>query len=119
VSISPGKDYDGDVYVDTASTKMLQSFYASTLIPLRSVTLQSYLGIPHLPLPDEEAWKRIKGLSRLTVLAEATVSSFGREANLSLLSVLVHGQRGVGKKTVAEWVATSLGLHFFEVVLVR
>jgi Holliday junction resolvasome RuvABC ATP-dependent DNA helicase subunit len=57
----------------------------------------------------------MKGYARLKSLAEATLSSFGREANLLLLSILIHGQRGVGKKTIAEWVATRLGLHYFEV----
>lgn len=109
------KDYDGDVYVDTASTKMLQSFYASSTIPLKSMALHSYLGMPHLPIPDEEGLKRMKGYLRLKALSEAMLSPFGREANLSMLSVLVHGQRGVGKKTIVEWVATTLGLHFFEV----
>jgi peroxin-6 len=117
ISSSPtgSKEFDGDVYVDTASTKMLQSFYASSTIPLKSMALHSYLGIPHLPISDEEALSRSKGFSRLRALSEAMLSPLGRKANLSMLSVLVHGQRGVGKKTVAEWVATTLGLHFFEV----
>lgn len=108
-------DYGGDVYVDPASTKMLQSFYANALIPLKSMALQSYLGIPHLPLPKDETLRRMKGFGRLKALAEAMLSRFGREADIGLLSVLIHGQRGVGKKTVAERVAARLGLHFFEV----
>jgi hypothetical protein len=120
VTVSTGKqgngvEYAGDVYVDPASTKMLQSFYAASRIPLHSNVLQSYLGIPHLPIPDDTGLKRMKGFSRLKVLAQAMLSPMGREANLALLSVLIHGQRGVGKKTIAEWVATRLGLHFFEV----
>jgi len=94
---------------------MLQSFYAASLVPLRSLVLQSYVGIPHLPVPEEEGLRRMRGFMRLFRLAEAMLSPFGREANLALLSVLVHGQRGVGKKTIAEWVATNLGLHYFEV----
>ena len=113
--MKPGTEYNGDVYVDPASTKMLQSFYASSLIPLHSMALLSYLGIPHLPIPPDESLRRMKGFSRLKSLAEAMFSPFGREANLALLSVLIHGQRGVGKKTIAEWVATRLGLHYFEV----
>lgn len=112
---SNGTEYAGDVYVDPASTKMLQSFYVASRIPLHSNALQSYLGIPHLPIPDDASLKRMKGFSRLKVLAEAMLSPMGREANLALLSVLIHGQRGVGKKTIAEWVAIRLGLHFFEV----
>ena len=108
-------DYGGDVYVDPTSTKMLQSFYANALIPLKSMALHSYLGIPHLPLPKDETLLRMKGFQRLRALAEAMLSRFGREADIGLLSVLIHGQRGVGKKTVAERVATRLGLHFFEV----
>jgi len=120
VTISAGKqgngtEYEADVYVDPASTKMLQSFYAASRIPLHSNVLQSYLGIPHLPIPDDSSLKRMKGFSRLKALAEAMLSPMGREANLALLSVLIHGQRGVGKKTIAEWVAIRLGLHFFEV----
>jgi hypothetical protein len=107
--------YSGDVYVDPASTKMLQSFYVSSLIPLHSLALLSYLGIPHLPIPPDESLRRMRGFMRLKVLAEAMLSPFGREANLALLSVLIHGQRGVGKKTIAEWVASRLGLHYFEV----
>lgn len=103
--------------MDPGSTKMLQSFYAAGRIPLHSNALQSYLGIPYLPIPDDGSLKRMKGFSRLKVLAEAMLSPMGREANLALLSVLIHGQRGVGKKTIAEWVATRLGLHFFEVFL--
>jgi peroxin-6 len=110
-----GSEYTGDVYVDPASTKMLQSYYAASTIPLYSLALQSYLGIPHLPIPDDESLRRMKGFMRLKSLSEAVLSSFGKEANLSLLSVLIHGARGVGKKTIAEWVATRLGLHFFEV----
>ena len=110
-------EYNGDVHVDPASTKMLQSFYASSLIPLHSLALFSYLGIPHLPIPLDESLRRMKGFVRLKSLAEAMLSPFGREANLALLSVLIHGQRGVGKKTIAEWVATRLGLHYFEVFL--
>jgi MoxR-like ATPase len=79
------------------------------------MALLSYLGIPHLPIPPDESLWRMKGFSRLKSLTEATLSPFGREANLALLSVLIHGQRGVGKKTIAEWVATRLGLHYFEV----
>src|SRR5208282_420779 len=108
-------EYTGDVHVDTTSTKMLQSFYASSLIPLHSMILLSYLGIPHLPIPLDANLRRMKGFVRLKSLAEAMLSPFGREANLALLSVLIHGQRGVGKKTIAEWVATRLGLHYFEV----
>jgi hypothetical protein len=95
---------------------MLQSYYAASTVPLHSMALQSYMGIPHLPIPDDEGLRRMKGYTRLKALAEAILSPFGREANLALLSVLIHGQRGVGKKTIAEWVATRLGLHFFEVV---
>ena len=105
--------------MDTASTKMLQSFYASSTVPLRSMALHAYLGIPHLPIPGEDGLRRMKGFMRLKALAEAMLSPFGKEANLSMLSVLVHGQRGVGKKTIAEWVATCLGLHFFEVGIPR
>lgn len=94
---------------------MLQSFYAASRIPLHSNVLQSYLRIPHLPLPEDKSLKRMKGFSRLKVLAEAMLSPMGRGANLALLSVLIHGQRGVGKKTIAEWVAARLGLHFYEV----
>ena len=94
---------------------MLQSYYAASTIPLYSLALQTYVGIPHLPLPDDESLRRMKGFARLKSLSEAVLSSFGKEANLSLLSVLIHGQRGVGKKTIAERVATRLGLHFFEV----
>ena len=94
---------------------MLQSFYAASLVPLKSMALHSYLGIPHLPVPEEDALRRMKGFRRLYSLADAMLSPFGRDADLSLLSVLVHGQRGVGKKTIAEWVATKLGLHYIEV----
>lgn len=115
VTVKTGSEFAGDVYVDPASTKMLQSFYASSLIPLHSMSLHAYLGIPHLPMPSDEGLRRMKGLTRLRSLAEAMLSSFGKAANLALLSVLIHGQRGVGKKTIVEWVATRLGLHFFEV----
>jgi len=101
--------------VDPASTKMLQSFYASSLIPLHSMALHSYLGIPHLPIPEDNVLTRSKPFSRLNALAGAVLSSHGRNANLSLVSILLHGQRGVGKRTLAEWVSVHLGLHFFEV----
>ena len=118
VTVKPSaEDYSGDVYVDPANTKMLQSFYTSSLIPLHSMALHSYLGISHLPTPNDESLRRMKAFSRLKSLAEALLSRFGREANLAMLSVLIHGQRGVGKKTIAEWVATKLGLHYFEVSL--
>lgn len=112
---SSTEEYDGDVYIDPASTKMLQSFYSSSLIPLRSMALHSYLDIPHLPIPNNASLLRIKGYSRLKSLAEAILSPFGQEADLAMLSILIHGQRGVGKRTVAEWVASTLGLHYFEV----
>ena len=115
MTVKPREAYHGDVTVDPASTKMLQSFYAPSLVPLKSMALDSYLGMPHLPLPEEESLCRMKGFKRLYSLAEALLSPFGREANFPLLSVLIHGQRGVGKKTITEWVATKLGLHFFEV----
>ena len=117
VTVKAGQEFSGDVHVDPGSTKMLQSFYAASLVPLRgSLALHSYLGIPHLPVPEEDALRRMEGFTRLHALAEAMLSPFGREANLALLSVLIHGQRGVGKKTIAEWVAIKLGLHYFEVI---
>jgi peroxin-6 len=109
------QEYTGDVHVDPGCTKMLQSYYSASTIPLTSMGLYSYLGIPHLPVPNDDSLDRIRGYSRLKVLAEATLSTFGRDVNLNLLSILIHGQRGVGKKTMAEWVATRLGLHYFEV----
>jgi SpoVK/Ycf46/Vps4 family AAA+-type ATPase len=81
------------------------------------MALHSYLGIPYLPIPSDDSLERMSGYTRLKLLAETTLSPFGREANLNLLSILIHGQRGVGKKTIAEWVAAKLGLHFFEVIL--
>lgn len=119
MTIPPGVDYSEDVYVNPSSTRMLQSYYISSLLPLHSMALHSYLGMPHLPFPEDESLLRAEGYKRLASLVEAMLSPFGRKSGLSLLSVLIHGQRGVGKKTIAERVATRLGLHFFEVVPFR
>lgn len=56
------------------------------------------------------------GFAKLLAISSASLVRRAVDYNLHL-SVLLKGARGVGKFTVATWVAQRLGLHLLEVSL--
>ena len=51
---------------------------------------------------------------KLLALSSAALNRRAVDYHLQL-SILLQGSRGVGKATVASWVAQRLGIHLFEV----
>ena len=74
-------------------------------------------GIPGIPsMPDSHLLGPHSAFGKLLALSSAALLPHAVDYNLNLL-ILLRGSRGVGKFTVANWVAQHLGLHVFEVNL--
>ncbi|KDR81364.1 hypothetical protein GALMADRAFT_239217 [Galerina marginata CBS 339.88] len=106
-------------WVDTSITRMIQTGLEHSRVP----SIRSYLNIDPAgrntfsKLAAEE-FPNLMGagspFSKILALASAGLSQRAVDYDLQL-SFLLKGARGVGKFTVASWVAESLGLHLFEV----
>lgn len=102
--------WTGDAQVDSASTRMVQSGIQKARIPPAS-SWAGYYDLPSLPVPTKEPGGPC---ARLSELVQSTFSKSGRRAR-AMATILLHGARGSGKRTLVASVAASLGMHLLEV----
>lgn len=98
---------------DMGSYLDLSMFAVLTDIPpsLRPSAAQSRPLPPSIDvLPDQDT-----PFGKLLALASAALNRHAVDYHLQL-SILLKGARGVGKATVANWVAQRLGIHLLEVM---
>ena len=69
-----------------------------------------------VPPPMDSIPSQDTPFGKLLALSAAALSRRAVDYHLQL-SILLQGSRGVGKATVAGWVAQRLGIHLFEVSL--
>ncbi|KAI0710443.1 AAA-domain-containing protein [Cerioporus squamosus] len=98
-------------WIDTAVTRMVQTGIEHSQVP----AMAQYFGTAHVlpPLadtvPDQET-----PYGKLLALSSAALNRGAVDYHLQL-TILLQGPRGVGKATVASWVAQRLGIHLLEV----
>ncbi|OLL24791.1 Peroxisomal biogenesis factor 6, partial [Neolecta irregularis DAH-3] len=109
VAAIPGIDYNAEALVDFSITKTVQ--IGSTCHRLPIVTYHKYLGLDRLPIPKHNSVLFNSSFARLRDLVD---SSFSRLSCKSL-SILLHGQRGVGKRSLIDCVSRDLGMNLLEV----
>ncbi|KAF8876037.1 AAA-domain-containing protein [Gymnopilus junonius] len=99
-------------WVDTSVTRMIQTGLEHSRVPgINSTAINAYSNLamydnPYLLRPHSP-------FSRIYAMASASLSQRAVDYDLHL-SFLLTGGRGIGKFTVASWIAESLGLHLFE-----
>ncbi|KAH9483816.1 Peroxisomal biogenesis factor 6 [Psilocybe cubensis] len=104
-------------WVDTSITRMIQTGIEHSRVP----RVRSYMNIGNsksysrlLTLPASRLIGADSPYAKIHALTSAALSQRAMDYNLQL-SFLLKGGRGIGKFTVASWVAESLGLHLLEV----
>ncbi|KAG8988842.1 peroxisomal assembly protein [Tulasnella sp. JGI-2019a] len=100
-------------YIDSTVTKMVQAGVEHSLIPAR---VQSYYGISTgVPSPpSRSASTAITPFEKLYEIVSTCLLPSAADYALHI-SVLLKGVRGIGKRTVVQWVAEQLGVHVFEI----
>nr|ASF90227.1 hypothetical protein SPAR01853 [Bartheletia paradoxa] len=100
--------------IDTRETKMMQTGLERSRVP----DLTSWLGLvsdtPVLPSAYSPLTAPSSPYARVLSLSHASLRPDARDYELHL-SVIFKGARGAGKRTVARWVASSVGLGVVEV----
>ncbi|KAF9123150.1 peroxisomal assembly protein [Mortierella sp. 14UC] len=95
--------------VDPSVTKMIQSGLEHSRVPPK---LRRNVRSPAIPaLGDASA---PKAFAQLYQLVSSGLHRFSSKLGLNC-TVLLHGARGIGKKTVIDWVADLAGIHVMEV----
>ncbi|KAF9319822.1 peroxisomal assembly protein [Podila horticola] len=95
--------------VDPSVTKMIQSGLEHSRVPPR---LKRYARSPTIPALDDSSAPL--AFSQLYQLVSSGLHPFSSKLGLNC-TVLLHGARGIGKKTVVDWVANLAGIHIMEV----
>ncbi|KAI5809944.1 hypothetical protein DFH27DRAFT_597843 [Peziza echinospora] len=125
------KKWGGVVYVDPASTRMVQAGTEKRKVPPTIYsTWEYYLNLRPLPLflPPPGGYQKLPAplrvpyrfvspvLRRLRELISAATSPRAIHLNLPPISILITStQRSVGKKTVAMRAAADVGVHMFHI----
>ncbi|KAK3815653.1 MAG: P-loop containing nucleoside triphosphate hydrolase protein [Linnemannia gamsii] len=95
--------------VDPSVTKMIQSGFEHSRVPPK---LKRNVRSPAIPALDDASAP--KAFSQLYQLVSSGLHPFSSKLGLNC-TVLLHGARGIGKKTVIDWVADMAGIHVMEV----
>ncbi|CAO3571607.1 unnamed protein product [Mortierella alpina] len=95
--------------VDPTVTKMIQSGLEHSRVPSR---LKRHARSPATPALDDPTAPL--AFSQLYQLVSSGLHPFSSKLGLNC-TVLLHGARGIGKKTVVDWVADLAGIHIMEV----
>ncbi|KAG9325267.1 hypothetical protein KVV02_000015 [Mortierella alpina] len=95
--------------VDPTVTKMIQSGLEHSRVPSR---LRRHARSPANPALDDPSAPL--AFSQLYQLVSSGLHPFSSKLGLNC-TVLLHGARGIGKKTVVDWVADLAGIHIMEV----
>ncbi|KAF9956926.1 peroxisomal assembly protein [Mortierella alpina] len=95
--------------VDPTVTKMIQSGLEHSRVPSR---LKRHARSPATPALDDPSAPL--AFSQLYQLVSSGLHPFSSKLGLNC-TVLLHGARGIGKKTVVDWVADLAGIHIMEV----
>ncbi|KAI0747694.1 AAA-domain-containing protein [Daedaleopsis nitida] len=97
--------------VDTTVTRMVQTGIEHSRVP----DMNHYLGSVQQVLPPAKSLSdQDMPYGKLLALSSAALNRGAVDYHLQL-SILLQGPRGVGKATVANWVAQRLGIHLLEV----
>ncbi|KAI1788454.1 AAA-domain-containing protein [Ganoderma leucocontextum] len=98
-------------WVDTAVSRMVQTGVEHSRVP----DMGGYLSTAQkVPPPADLIPNRDTPFGKLLALSSAALNRGAVDYHLQL-SIMLQGSRGVGKATVASWVAQRLGIHLFEV----
>ncbi|KAI8361089.1 P-loop containing nucleoside triphosphate hydrolase protein [Mortierella sp. GBAus27b] len=93
--------------VDPSVTKMIQSGLEHSRVPSKLK--------PHSPaIPSLDDPSAPQPFAQLYQLVSSGLHPFSSKLGLNC-TVLLHGARGIGKKTVVEWVAGLAGIHLMDV----
>ncbi|KAF9929614.1 peroxisomal assembly protein [Linnemannia zychae] len=95
--------------VDPSVTKMIQSGLEHSRVPPK---LKRNVRSPAIPALDDASAP--KAFAQLYQLVSSGLHPFSSKLGLNC-TVLLHGARGIGKKTVIDWVADLAGIHVMEV----
>ncbi|KAF9214951.1 peroxisomal assembly protein [Podila verticillata] len=95
--------------VDPSVTKMIQSGLEHSRVPPK---LKRHARSPVIPSLDDPSAPL--AFSQLYQLVSSGLHPFSSKLGLNC-TVLLHGARGIGKKTVVDWVADLSGIHIMEV----
>ncbi|KAG0281235.1 peroxisomal assembly protein [Linnemannia gamsii] len=95
--------------VDPSVTKMIQSGLEHSRVPPK---LKRNARSPAIPALDDASAP--KAFAQLYQLVSSGLHPFSSKLGLNC-TVLLHGARGIGKKTVIDWVADLAGIHVMEV----
>ncbi|KAG0050446.1 peroxisomal assembly protein [Gryganskiella cystojenkinii] len=95
--------------VDPTVTKMIQSGLEHSRVPPRLRRDGHHMAIPALDDPSAP-----QAFPQLHQLVSSGLHPFSSKLGLNC-TVLLHGARGIGKKTVIDWVADLAGIHIMEV----
>ncbi|KAF9433760.1 peroxisomal assembly protein [Entomortierella beljakovae] len=95
--------------VDPSITKMIQSGLEHSRVPPKLKRSARNPSIPALDDPTAPG-----AFSQLYQLVSSGLHPFSSKLGLNC-TVLLHGARGIGKKTVIDWVADLAGIHLMEV----
>ena len=97
-------------WIDPSITRMVQTGIEHSRIP----DAGTYFGLGRVSPPTEALLAQETPFGKLLALASAALNRRAVDYHLQL-SILLKGARGIGKATVASWVAQRLGIHLLEV----
>ncbi|KAG0264548.1 peroxisomal assembly protein [Actinomortierella ambigua] len=95
--------------VDPSMTKMIQSGLEHSRVPPR---LRRHDRSPVVPSLDDPGAPAV--FAKLHQLVSAGLHPYSSKLGLNC-TVLLHGARGIGKRTAVEWVADLTGIHVMDV----
>jgi len=95
--------------VDPSVTKMIQTGLEHSRVPSK---LKRNAYSPAIPALDDPTAPQ--AFAQLYQLVSSGLHPFSSKLGLNC-TVLLHGARGIGKKTVVEWVANLAGIHLMDV----
>ncbi|KAG0308529.1 peroxisomal assembly protein [Dissophora globulifera] len=104
-----GKPNKHTQLVDPSVTKMIQSGLEHSRVPPK---LKRNARSPAIPALDDPSAPQ--AFPQLYQLVSSGLHPFSSKLGLNC-TVLLHGARGIGKKTVVDWVADLAGIHLMDV----